>query len=65
MEEISTNQVIDLLIRKEADISNKFHNAILEILRLGYETDRGKEQIPVLIESVIYSLEGIKTILNG
>lgn len=64
MKEISTNQVIDLLIRKEVDISNKFHNAILEILRLGYETDRGKEQIPVLIESVIYSLEEIKTILN-
>lgn len=61
---MSTKQVIDLLLTKETEISNKFHNAISELLRLEYDSERGKEKIPDLISSVQYSLEEIERILN-
>lgn len=64
MKEMSTNNVVDVLLIKETEVSNKFHHAISEILRLGYDTDRGKDQIPDLIDSVQYSLEEIKRIVN-
>lgn len=64
MKDMNTNQVIDLLLNRENEISNKFHNAITEILRVGYETERGKTIIPDLIESVQYSLEEIERIIN-
>ncbi len=64
MEEMSTNQVVDLLLGKETEVLNKFHQAISEILRLGYETERGKEQIPDMISSIQYSLEEIDRIVN-
>lgn len=40
MKEMSANDVVDVLLRKEAEVSNKFHYAISEILRLGYDTNR-------------------------
>ena len=64
MKEMSTNNVVDVLLNKETEVSNKFHHAILEILRLGYDTERGKDQIPDLIDSVQYSLEEIKRIIS-
>ena len=54
---MNDKQIIDMLLNREAEISNKFHNAITEILRLSYETDRGKEVVNDLIESVKYTLE--------
>lgn len=64
MKEMSTNDVIDVLLSKETEVSNKFHHAISEILRLGYDTDRGKDQIPDLIDSVQYSLEEVRRIIS-
>lgn len=64
MKKMETNDVVDLLLRKEMEVSNKFHHAISEILRLGYDTERGNEQIPDLINSVNYSLEEIKRIIS-
>ncbi len=64
MKEMSTKQVVDLLLTKETEISNKFHQAISEILRLGYNSERGKNKISDLISSVEYSLEEIERIIN-
>lgn len=64
MKEMNTNDIVDVLLNKETEVSNKFHYAISKILRLGYNTDRGKDQIPDLIDSVQYSLEEIKRIVS-
>ena len=61
---MTENQVINMLLNKENEISNKFHSTITQLLRLGYETERGKSEIPSLIESVKYSLEDIERIIN-
>lgn len=62
MREFTTNEIINLLLNKETEILQKFYNTISEILRLGYETERGKEQLNKLIESIEYSLDDIKAI---
>ena len=45
---------------KEQEITSKFHNAISEIMRLGYDTDRGKDEVDSLISSVEYTLGDIR-----
>lgn len=40
--EMTTNEVIKLLLNKEMKINNKIINVVSELLRLGYESDRGK-----------------------
>ena len=57
-------QAVDMLLNKESEISNKFHQAINQILRVGYETERGKQPITDLIDSVQYTLEEIERIIN-
>lgn len=64
MKGMNTKQVVDLLLGKESEISNKFHHAVSEILRLEYDTDRGREEISDLISSIQYSLEEIERIVN-
>lgn len=64
MKEMNTNEVVDLLLVKETEISNKFHHAITEILRLGYDTERGKSEIPDLIDSVKYTLDDMERIIK-
>lgn len=64
MVEMNTNQVVKLLLIKEAEITNKFHNSIEELLRLGYDSIRGKEEILDLIESAKYSLDEIERMLQ-
>lgn len=64
MGEMNTNEVINLLLSKENEISNKFHNTIMKLLRLGYDSDRGKVEVPDLIESINYSLDEIQRIIN-
>ena len=61
---MNTKQVVDLLLSKEMEISHKFHNTITQLLRIGYDTERGKDEIPDLIDSVQYSLDDITRILN-
>lgn len=52
--------VINILMSKEQEITSKFHNAISEIMRLGYDTDRGKDKVDSLISSVEYTLGDIR-----
>lgn len=59
MEE-NDKRVVRNLLDKEMEISHKFHNAISEIMRLGYNTERGRAQVDSLIDSVEYSLEQLK-----
>lgn len=61
---MSDKQVINTLLNKENEISNKFHQAIINILRLGYNTERGQREISDLIESVKYSLEELECIID-
>ena len=61
---MNTKQVVDVLLSREQEILGKFHNAILEIIRLDWESDRGKQEIGSLIESIEYSLEDMQRILN-
>lgn len=62
---MNTKQIIDVLLSREQEISGKFHNAILEIIRLGYESDRGKQEVKSLVESIEYSLEDMQRILEN
>lgn len=57
-------EVINVLLTNEQKISNRFHETISELMRLGYETDRGKSKIDELIRSVEYILEDIQRVLN-
>ena len=57
-------QFINTILNKENEISNKFHQAISEILRLGYGTERGQEVLSNLIVSVQYSLEELERITS-
>lgn len=61
---MNDKQIVDALLNKESEISNKFHQAINQILRVGYETERGKQTITDLIDSVQYTLEEIERIIN-
>ena len=59
---MNTKQVVDLLLNREAEITAKFHNAILELMRLDYNTPRGAETVSDLIESVRLSIESEQVI---
>lgn len=58
------SEVINLLLLKETEISNKIHHVVTEIMRLGYESDRGKAQVPDMVDSIMYSLDDMRRILN-
>ena len=57
-------KVVNLLMNKGNEIDNKIINTISEVLRLGYETDRGKECVKDLRDSIEYTLDEIERILN-
>ena len=57
-------EVIKILLIKQQEISNRFYEAITEVMRLGYETDRGKAKVNDLSESVEYILSDMKRLLN-
>ena len=58
-------QIIRFLLMKELEISQKIHNTIEEVMRLGLNSERGKEEIPEMINSIESSLEDIKRIINN
>ena len=62
--EMTTNEVVDLLMRKGNKIDNKIINTISEVLRLGYETERGKECVKDLRKSIEYTLDEMERVLN-
>lgn len=57
---MNEKQVINTLLHIECEISNKFHQAISEILRLGFDTEMGQEVLSNLVVSVQYSLEELE-----
>lgn len=61
---MSTKEVINLLLSKESEIDNKINNVISELLRLGYESERGKILVRDMRDSIEYSLDEIERILN-
>ena len=63
-EEMTTNEVVDLLLNKGNEINNKIINTISELLRLGYDSERGKNEVKDLRKSIEYSLDEIERILN-
>ena len=63
-EEMTTNEVVDLLLNKENEINHKIINTISELLRLGYDSERGKNEVKDLRKSIEYSLDEIERILN-
>lgn len=64
MASMDTKQVVNLLLNKETEITNKIHQAVSQIMRLGYESERGKKEIPDLIDSIQYTLEDLERIVN-
>lgn len=61
---MTDKEVISILLSRNREISNKIDNAVIEILRLGYNTDRGQQIIPDLSESIKYTLEEMLRVLN-
>ncbi|MFQ9785846.1 MAG: hypothetical protein ACLRYF_04365 [Mediterraneibacter faecis] len=62
--EMTTNEVVNLLMSKGNEIDNKIIDTISEVLRVGYETDRGKECVKNLRDSIEYTLDEIERVLN-
>lgn len=50
--DLTTNEAVKIILTKESEIQNRFLSAISEILRLGYESERGKKQAEELCESI-------------
>lgn len=61
---MSDRDIVNYLLIKEIEISSRIHNAVTEILRHGYDSERGKMQVPDMIESVKYTLEDIERVVN-
>ena len=61
---MSDREIVGYILLKETEISNRIHNAVTEILRHGYESDRGKTQVPDVIEAIQYILEDIERVVN-
>lgn len=61
---MKTNEVINLLLDKESEIDNKINGVISELLRLGYESERGKMLVVDLRVSIEYTLDEIERIIN-
>lgn len=61
---MNDKRVVELLIRKEEEINSRIHNAITEIMRLGYDTERGKKEVSSMISSIQYSLEDLERLLS-
>ena len=61
--EKTTNEVVNFLLNKGNEIDNKIINTVSEILRLGYDSDRGKEYVKKLLESIRYTVDDIENYL--
>lgn len=61
---MSTKEVINLLLNKESEINNKINDVISELLRLGYESERGKKLVKDMRYSIEYSLDEIERIIS-
>ena len=62
---MNEKQVIALLLNQSEVITGKINNTVTEILRIGYDTERGQDLIPDLINSINYSLEELEITINN
>lgn len=62
--ELLDREVVRLLLSKESEITSKIHNSIEELLRLGYDSDRGKDSVFSMINSIKYSLDELEVLLG-
>lgn len=60
---VEDKEIVNLLLLKESEITNKIHNTVSEIMRLGYESERGKCQVTSMLESIKYSLKELEQTL--
>lgn len=51
-QELTTNEVVKIIMTKEHEIDARVVSAVSEILRLGYDSERGKNQAKQLCESI-------------
>lgn len=61
--EKTTNEVVNFLLNKGNEIDSKIINTISEIFRLGYDSDRGKEYVQKLLESIRYTVDDMENFL--
>lgn len=61
--EKTMNEVVNFLLNKGNEIDSKIINTISEILRLGYDSDRGKEYVKKLLESIRYTVDDMENFL--
>lgn len=50
--DLTTNEAVKIILTKESEIQDRFLSAISEILRLGYESEKGRKQAKELCESI-------------
>ena len=62
--EITTNEVVNLLLAKERDIDGRIITTVSELLRLGYDSERGKQYVCDTLDSIRYIVDDIERILN-
>ncbi len=60
---MTEKELVDVLLNKSVEITGKFNNAVLEILRRGVNNSDNKIALD-LIDSVEYSLEEIIRIIQ-
>lgn len=57
-------EVAGLLLSKEIEIANKIHNSVEEVLRLGYDSERGRQSVFAMVDSIKYSLDELEVLLG-
>ena len=58
-DEIKTNQIVDLLLSTETEVSNKFHLTVVELLKVGYNSKEGEQLLSELVKCTRDSLDKI------
>lgn len=61
---MNEKRVVSILIEKESLITNRFHQAIEEIMRVGCDTERARQEIDALVDSVQYTLEELQRAID-
>ena len=63
-EKMTTNEVVNLLLEKERDIDARIITTVSELLRLGYDSERGKQYVCDTLDSIRYIVDDFERILN-
>lgn len=63
-QKMTTNEVVNLLLTKERDIDARIITAVSELLRLGYDSERGRQYICDTLDSIRYIVDDIERRLN-